>query len=391
MWSHRVTVCTSLVSQCAGMTSPFMPSEFGCSEDLHRCVQRRSSVEAGKGQVALVVWTFLSPGPIWELDWIHEALNTSGQEVMDVVDENLRCSPQAWESGLPQGFGVDAGNTTVILAISENKMRWWSDAAVISCMLRLRMHGWVVGLLQLSDELYSANSFFYSTPDFVVRNHWHTDLSRTWGSHLITIPLGYKTGFNNDLTPLSVNSSGLAVTGGPFESLPQRPLWWNFVGEVGLKPLRKEVGVDKSFIMYPMQTQSFALSSCFRLLRAALEASRTWRTIPDLGMESQGTELNCTPGVCRTLYAGCDGHLSVLDLTKLPPSCLFSGFFVVRCSLCAPPVTACAWQCAPCVLPTVISVPDHALPTGGHTETFRLSEALEAGSIPIAFKFVTVC
>jgi hypothetical protein len=81
-----------------------------------------------------------------------------------------------------------------------------------------------VGVLHMSDEDYTAATYFYPWVHYVIRNHWSAAVA---GMHnVLAIPLGYKKGFH---ALQSLNHQN------------ERTYAWSFVGQIHDKPTRLEM------------------------------------------------------------------------------------------------------------------------------------------------------
>jgi hypothetical protein len=76
----------------------------------------------------------------------------------------------------------------------------------------------------MSDEDYSASTYFYPWVHYVIRNHWSAAVAAM--PHVLAIPLGYKKGFRA--------AQGL-------REVTQRDYAWSFVGQVHDKPTRLDM------------------------------------------------------------------------------------------------------------------------------------------------------
>ena len=126
----------------------------------------------GGEEVLTVIWTC----PDWEVDWISEILEGAGIEFRMVFDKSL------------QHMASNA-----LIALSQNDERNRPPDLLARYLLRFRRRGYRVGVLHMSDEDYSAPTYFYPWVDYVLRNHYQQHLALL--PHVLAIPLGYKKGF----------------------------------------------------------------------------------------------------------------------------------------------------------------------------------------------------
>jgi hypothetical protein len=89
-----------------------------------------------------------------------------------------------------------------------------------------------VGVLHLSDEDYTAGTYFYPWVHYVIRNHHPARLALP---HVVAVPLGYKRGF---LT--AVRETNATYSPSPPPAVRRRYLW-NFVGQTHDKPTRRSM------------------------------------------------------------------------------------------------------------------------------------------------------
>ncbi len=113
-------------------------------------------------------------------------------------------------------------------------------------------------MLHLSDEDYTAPTYFYPWVHYVVRNHHPARLAAL--PHLLAVPLGYKRGFLSAVATASAAASGggdepvedgggpVRHGGGPVNDGGggsreggRRRYRWNFVGQTHDKPTRRSM------------------------------------------------------------------------------------------------------------------------------------------------------
>jgi hypothetical protein len=93
-------------------------------------------------------------------------------------------------------------------------------------LLQFRARGYRVGVLHVSDEDYTAATYFYPWVHYVIRNHW--SVAHAGMHNVLAIPLGYKKGFHADAVQ-SMNGEN------------ERRYTWSFVGQIHDKPTRLEM------------------------------------------------------------------------------------------------------------------------------------------------------
>ena len=92
-----------------------------------------------------------------------------------------------------------------------------------------------VGVLHLSDEDYTAPTYFYPWVHYVIRNHHPARLAAL--PHLLAVPLGYKRGF---LSSAAAHAAGGGAGAGAGTG-ERRRYRWNFVGQTHDKPTRRSM------------------------------------------------------------------------------------------------------------------------------------------------------
>mmetsp|Transcript_12175 Transcript_12175/g.42357 ORF Transcript_12175/g.42357 Transcript_12175/m.42357 type:complete len:1028 (-) Transcript_12175:32-3115(-) len=181
--------------------------------------------EVRGGEELTVIWTC----PDWEVDWISEILDGAGLAFKLVYDKT---------------FSILVNNS--LLAVSQNDERNRSPDVLASYLLEVRRRGLRIGVLHMSDEDYSASSYFYPWVHYVMRNHLQEELARL--PHTLAIPLGYKKGYWEDGSLYSnltaryafvdqLDDQGEEGKGGS----RGRKFVWNFVGQTHDKPTRESM------------------------------------------------------------------------------------------------------------------------------------------------------
>jgi len=168
--------------------------------------------------VLTLIWTC----PDWEVDWISEILAGAGIDFQIVYDKHLQhLAPNS------------------LVALSQNDERNRQPQVLARYLLRFRQRGFRVGVLHMSDEDYTAPTFFYPWVDYVIRNHYQLHLARL--PHVLAIPLGYKKGFwaPGDTAPANSGAAAISRSGGGGGEKRERKYQWNFVGQTHDKPTRK--------------------------------------------------------------------------------------------------------------------------------------------------------
>jgi GR25 family glycosyltransferase involved in LPS biosynthesis len=181
------------------------------SEDPRGMAPGEDTVMPAEGVVELtVLWTC----PDWEIDWISEMLEGAGIQFKIVLDPGLEhVAPNA------------------LVALSQNDERTRPPEVLARYLLSFKQRGYRVGVLHMSDEDYTAPTYFYPWVDYVLRNHYQQELARL--PHVLAIPLGYKKGFwtaGDAPAARASAAAGLDRT---------RRYLWNFVGQTHDKPTRK--------------------------------------------------------------------------------------------------------------------------------------------------------
>jgi hypothetical protein len=193
------------------------------------------------GEKLTVIWTC----PDWEVDWVSELLDDAGVRFRIVYDPSLR---------------VLAPNALV--ALSQNDERNRPPEVLARYLRRFRERGYRVGVLHMSDEDYTAPTYFYPWVHYVLvpnsrsprytvtsyskytraltfekfcqRNHYQEHLARL--PHVLAVPLGYKKGFwTAGDAKVSTALRGAGGNGG------KRQYLWNFVGQTHDKPTRRSM------------------------------------------------------------------------------------------------------------------------------------------------------
>ena len=161
-------------------------------------------------EVLTVIWTC----PDWEIDWISEILDGAGIHFKVIYDAGLEhLAPNA------------------LVALSQNDERNRPPEVFARWLLRFRERGYRVGVLHMSDEDYTAPTYFYPWVDYVLRNHYQQHLALL--PHVLAIPLGYKKGFWASGDAASAKAAASAG------SRRARKFQWNFVGQTHDKPTRR--------------------------------------------------------------------------------------------------------------------------------------------------------
>eukprot|EP00960_Hanusia_phi_P034533 751138-Hanusia_phi.AAC.1 len=168
-----------------------------------------------QGPTLSVIWTC----PDWEIDWVSEMLQGAGVAFRVVVDSTFR---------------VFVNNSLV--ALSQNDERGRHADVFASYLIEMKRRGLRVGVLHMSDEDYSASSYFYPWVDYVVRNHFQEQLSLL--PHTLAIPLGYKKGLWEEHELASNLSARYRFVDEWEEGRRRRSYVWNFVGQTHDKPTR---------------------------------------------------------------------------------------------------------------------------------------------------------
>jgi hypothetical protein len=198
--------------------------------------------QSGGGEELTVIWTC----PDWEVDWVSELLDDAGVRFRIEYDSSLRMlAPNA------------------LVALSQNDERNRPPEVLARYLRRFRERGYRVGVLHMSDEDYTAPTYFYPWVHYVLvtklpealyivtsyseytraltfenfcqRNHYQEHLARL--PHVLAVPLGYKKGF---WTAGDAQVSE-ALRGGGGGDGGKRQYLWNFVGQTHDKPTRRSM------------------------------------------------------------------------------------------------------------------------------------------------------
>lgn len=138
----------------------------------------------------------------WEEDWLMELLK--GLDVK-VIDDNKY-----------QKF-VD--NSVIVLSA-------WHLQGSKQYFKKLNNLGYNFGIILLGDERSLTPLSFHKQGKFVFRCYWNRNFIHL--KNVFTFPLGYKTGFWSDSSPLRA-------------TLPHRDYTWSFAGQIVRKPTREEM------------------------------------------------------------------------------------------------------------------------------------------------------
>ncbi len=90
--------------------------------------------------------------------------------------------------------------------------------------------GYRFGLIYLNDEYYGGSVRSYQPAKFILRNYWHKKFKNQ--PKVVTLPLGYKTGFWQNMTHPSKAAKKKAV---------ERRYTWSFAGQLVDKPTRQQM------------------------------------------------------------------------------------------------------------------------------------------------------
>ena len=168
------------------------------------------------GEELTVIWTC----PDWEVDWISELLGDAGVRFRIVYDASLQTlAPNA------------------LVALSQNDERNRPPELLARYLRRFRQQGFRVGVLHMSDEDYTAPTYFYPWVHYVLRNHYQESLARL--PHVLAVPLGYKKGFWTAGDAAAARATAAAAGDG--NGGRGRQYLWNFVGQTHDKPTRKSM------------------------------------------------------------------------------------------------------------------------------------------------------
>lgn len=190
---------------------PLLDSLLATEEVLAR------NVELADRGVLTVVWTC----PDWEIDWIRELLSGAGLDHRIVRDESLSTL-------------VD----NALIAVSQNDERNRPSDRLAAYFLRFRASGFRVGVLHMSDEDYTAHTYFYPWVHYVLRNHWSAAVADL--PHVLAFPLGYKKGFNTEIGKNAAVGSGRnrsrqqedTQSDSQTDPRQERDYTWSFAGQI---------------------------------------------------------------------------------------------------------------------------------------------------------------
>ena len=103
--------------------------------------------QSGGGEELTVIWTC----PDWEVDWVSELLDDAGVRFRIEYDSSLRMlAPNA------------------LVALSQNDERNRPPEVLARYLRRFRERGYRVGVLHMSDEDYTAPTYFYPWVHYVL-------------------------------------------------------------------------------------------------------------------------------------------------------------------------------------------------------------------------------
>lgn len=157
-----------------------------------------------------LIWWKFEPYSSYEYDWL--SLLLSDFKVNHIVDfENEVCVDNA----------IIVANLSQAFFTGKNYSKERQD--FYSYVKRFKAAGMKVGLFHLGDEFYRESTSFYQDLDFVFRQYYKAEDDKRY-SHCHYLPIGYKSGFCNELVARSV---------------AEREYLWSFAGH--LKGTRHEM------------------------------------------------------------------------------------------------------------------------------------------------------
>jgi hypothetical protein len=146
----------------------------------------------------VVVWTFWSSPPPYEMDWLSEIIDASGCALTHVLDLQMRCKGSLF-SGSHIASNFASGSTWpskvfVVSYFTKDFARGFGS--IEACLLMWNMDGYSTVWVHFGDDGNRYDYLRYPRLEFVLRNHpKHDSAAFDNYENVLHLGIGYKIGF----------------------------------------------------------------------------------------------------------------------------------------------------------------------------------------------------